>query len=78
MRGMDIKEFISKFGRDELAAVAKEAGTTLGYLSEQVANGHRKTSPTLAQKLSTASRGRLGLSDLRPDLWAPRKREARA
>lgn len=66
---MLIKDFIAKFGRDELAVVAKTAGTTLGYLSEQVANGHRRPSPELAFKLVTASKGRLRLSDLRPDLW---------
>ena len=34
-----------------------------------VANGHRKAGPELAKKLSAASGGVVGLSELRPDLW---------
>ena len=66
---MLIKDFIAMFGLDELDVVAKKAGTTLGYLCDQVANGHRKPSPELAKKLAAASKGRITLSDLRPDLW---------
>jgi len=66
---MLIKDFIARFGREELDAIAAKAGTTLGYLSEQVANGHRNPSPDLAKKLVAASGGRLTLAELRPDLW---------
>ena len=66
---MNIKQFISAFGRDDLALIAKRAGTTLIYLSDQIANGHRKPSPKLARKLTQASSGALTLSSLRPDIW---------
>ena len=66
---MNIKQFIAAFGRGDLAVIAGKTGTTLGYLSEQVANGHRKPSPELAKKLVEASSGRLTLFGLRPDLW---------
>lgn len=59
----------AKITRDELATVAQQAGTTLGYLADQVANGHRKPSPELAKKIAAASGGRVKLADLRPDLW---------
>ena len=66
---MQIKEFVNTFGPDELSTIARRAGTTLGYLRDQVANGHRKPSPELAMRLAEMSNGRLTLAELRPDLW---------
>lgn len=62
---------VLKFGisRNELAVIAKKAGTTLGYLADQIANGHRQPSAELAMKLYNASQQRLSLAALRPDLW---------
>lgn len=75
---MLIKDFISKFGREELEVIALAAGTTLIYLADQVANGHRKPSPELAKKLVAVSNGRLTLPDLRPDLWGKEPDEVNA
>ena len=70
---MDIRSFLSRYGRAELAAIAKRAGTTAGYVIDQIGNGHRRPSTKLALKLWEASNRRLTLQKLRPDLSAWRK-----
>ena len=69
MDGMDIKQFLEAFGAQELELVAKKAGTTLGYLRDQVANGHRNVSIDLAKRLAKESGERMTLPKLRPDIW---------
>ena len=52
----------------EKADYAAAAGTTAGYV-KQLTGGHAKPGPSLARKLAKASRGKVRLSDLRPDIW---------
>lgn len=56
--GMDALEFIEAVDEAEAARVAEAAGTKLVYL-KQIANGHRRPSVVLAEKLVTASDGRM-------------------
>lgn len=60
---MDTRTFINQFGAEEAERVAREAGTTLTYF-RQLANCHRRPSVKLAQKLVSASAGRLDLVSL--------------
>ncbi|MEE4107763.1 MAG: transcriptional regulator [Halieaceae bacterium] len=57
---MDLKEFIESCGRDEAKLVAEKAGTIWQYVY-QCAEGYRRPSVELAQKLVDASDGRLDL-----------------
>lgn len=77
MDGMDIKQFLEAFGAQELERVAKKAGTTLGYLRDQVANGHRNVSTDLAKRLAKESGQRMTLPRLRPDIWGQASSGAR-
>ena len=65
---MDAHRFIEKYGKEEATRVAESAGSKYVYLYH-IALGHRKPSPTLSRKLVEASKGRMKLSDLRPDIW---------
>jgi hypothetical protein len=81
-RTMDVKTYLKETDRALAEAVAARAGTTYDYLI-QLAGQHRKPSPDLARKLVKASRGKLTLGELRPDLWSdspgkPAKSEAAA
>lgn len=55
---MDAKTFLEVFGKAKAESVAKAAGTNYAYFS-QIAHGHRRPSPRLAQKLVNASKGKL-------------------
>ena len=55
---MDAKTFLAKFGTEEATRVALAAGTNYQYFS-QIAYGHRRPSVGLADRLVTASGGRL-------------------
>ena len=51
---MDALNFMKKFGIAEAERVSREAGTTFGYF-KQIAYGHRRPSPELAEKFEKAS-----------------------
>ena len=55
---MNANEFYVKFGREECARIAQEAGTTIEYF-EQLIYGQRRPSFDLAEKLCAASSGRM-------------------
>lgn len=65
-----LKEVLRSLPPAELARVAREAETKPEYLTEQVANGHRKASVRLAKRLVKALPDRLTLADVRPDIYA--------
>jgi DNA-binding transcriptional regulator YdaS (Cro superfamily) len=78
---MDVKQFIKTFSSDQkgqaqLAAFAKKAGTSVGYL-RQLAGGHRKASADMAILLEEKSNGLMRREDIRPDYWPPQKERAR-
>lgn len=60
---MNARQFLDQFGRAESETVATKAGTSFAYFY-QIANGHRRPSVELAERLVTASSSRLGFSDL--------------
>lgn len=60
---MDAQTFKTEFGIDECEAVAAAAGTNYAYF-HQIATGVRRPSVELAEKLVTASDGRLDLVGL--------------
>lgn len=60
---MNAKEFLEQFGREESERVAALAGTNYAYFS-QLAYGHRRPSVDLAERLVTASGGRLDFTKL--------------
>lgn len=62
-----IKEWLSSVAEDERSLVAESAGTSVAYLY-QLAGGHRKASLELADRLQTATKGKLTISGVRPDL----------
>ena len=55
---MDAKTYIQEQGRESAKEVAEAAGTTFEYFN-QIAYGHRRPSVKLAQKLVSASSGKL-------------------
>lgn len=62
-----LRKWLAKSPTDERERVAKKAGTSVGHL-RQLAGGHRKASPELAERLQEASAGDLTIAGLRPDL----------
>lgn len=64
-----LKEILNGMQREEIEAAAEAAGTTPEYLTEQLANGHRKAGIPLARRLVKALKGRAKLSDIRPDIY---------
>lgn len=62
-----LREWLSKTPTERRTQIAKAAGTTLGHLW-QLAGGHRKASPELAERLQDASMGEITIAGLRPDL----------
>lgn len=67
---MDAKEFLEAVGKNEAEEVAKRAGTNYAYYA-QIAYGHRRPSPELAERLVTESGNRLDFAAL----LRPRPRE---
>ena len=55
---MDAKTFHDTYGRERCEQVAKAAKSKLGYFL-QIAYGHRRPSPDLAQRLVKASGNKL-------------------
>jgi DNA-binding transcriptional regulator YdaS (Cro superfamily) len=66
---MDLKAYLDDLEPEQREAFAKRAGTSPAYLL-QLAGKHRAPSPKLAKALVAASRNRLSLEALRPDIWA--------
>lgn len=64
---MNLRQMHDKEGRGYFVLLAKKVGTVPAYLS-QCANGVRKPSPQMAQRLAAADR-RLKLPDLLPDVY---------
>jgi hypothetical protein len=60
---MDCKEFIESYGREAAERVALDAGTNYIYF-RQLAYGHSRPSPDLAERLVNASGGRLDFETL--------------
>ena len=67
-----LKDVLKDLPRAEVERVAAAAGTTMAYLTEQLANGHRKPSVALAKRLVKALGDRVSLADLRPDIYGDR------
>lgn len=66
-----LKELLRSLSAEELERVALACETTPDYLTEQVANGHRRASVGLAKRLVRELKDRgLTLSDVRPDVYA--------
>jgi len=78
---MDALNFMKKFGAEEAERVSHKAGTTFGYF-KQIAYGHRRPSPELADKLEIASGKRLEfralLSTRRKGAVALKRRKSRS
>lgn len=55
---MDAHTFLEKHGKEVAERVAKKAGTNWAYFS-QIAYGHRRPSPKLAQRLVDACEGEI-------------------
>lgn len=64
-----LRDWFAKTPMEERERVASSAQTTVGHL-RQLAGGHRKASPELAERLQEASSGKLTIGGLRPDLVA--------
>lgn len=62
-----LRKWLAKTPAPERERIAHEAQTTVGHL-RQLAGGHRKASPELAERLQEASTGNLTIAGLRPDL----------
>lgn len=69
---MNLHDFFSKYEKAHIAAIAEEAGTTLGYLRGCL-YGQRRMSADLALWLEHVTHGELTAHDLRPDLPWPAK-----
>lgn len=64
---MDMKTYLKQAAAAERETLAREAGTTVGYLY-LIGGGHRRASSKLSQALAAAE-PRLTLGELRPDIW---------
>lgn len=60
---MNAIDFMRNYGQAETERVAKAAGTTLAYF-RQIAYGHRRPSPDLAERLEIASEFRIDFRSL--------------
>ena len=70
LSAMNAKDFLKEYGTEKASAVAKKAGTSLGYI-QCIAYKNRRPSPELAMRLEKASKGIIKRADLRPDIWGP-------
>lgn len=62
-----LRDWLAKTPADRRDEIALKAGTTTGYLW-QLAGGHRKATPEIAERLQEASDGEITIAGLRPDL----------
>jgi hypothetical protein len=60
---MDARAFYQKHGRKRCVRVAEKSGTTIGYFM-QIACGHRRPSPELADEFVRHSGGEMDLMSL--------------
>lgn len=65
---MQFDKWFGAAANSERKRVAKEAGTTVGYLI-QLAGGHRQPSPGLSRLLEQATEGKVTKEEMRPDIW---------
>ena len=65
---MDMKTFLKKKSRQQREAIADEAGTTVAYLW-QIAGGHSKPGAILCRKIEAATKGKVKVAELRPDIF---------
>lgn len=70
---MDARTFLDTHGEERCRQVAEAAGSKLGYF-KQIAYGHRRPSPDLAERLVESSGGELDFISL---LTRKRSDEAR-
>lgn len=69
---MNLQAFFAMYPKTAIAAIAQQAGTSLGYL-EHITKGRRRMSADLAILLEHATGGELTARELRPDLPWPRQ-----
>ena len=62
-----LREWLANASPERRDEVARNAGTSPGYLW-QLAGGHRKPTPEIAERLQEASGGEITIAGLRPDL----------
>lgn len=62
-----LRGWLAATSAEERERVAREAKTSVAHLW-QLAGGHRKASPSLAERLQDASGGQITIAGLRPDL----------
>lgn len=62
-----LRGWLAATSAEERERVAREARTSVAHLW-QLAGGHRKASPSLAERLQDASGGQITIAGLRPDL----------
>lgn len=67
---MDLHSYVKSLKtRSAKEAYAQTAGTTYHYLHQLICGG-RRPSTALCKELSDASKGKVKLKELRPDVWA--------
>jgi DNA-binding transcriptional regulator YdaS (Cro superfamily) len=74
---MNLQEFLQNMPASDRDAFALTIKTTPGYL-QLLRLGHKQVGPAMARRIFTATGGQVRLSELRPDIWPPRQRAARA
>ncbi|WP_314408877.1 hypothetical protein [Pseudomonas kuykendallii] len=62
-----LREWLANASPERRDEVARKAGTSAGYLW-QLAGGHRKPTPEIAERLQESSGGEITIAGLRPDL----------
>lgn len=69
---MNMRQYIDKHKHDRqiVRKLAETVGVQRIYLT-QIASGHSRASPGLAQKIHQATGGEVHISDLRPDIYPP-------
>lgn len=73
---MNLQKFLQNLPAPDRDAFAKKIETTPGYL-QLLRLGHKRVGPAMARRIFTATGGQVRLSELRPDIWAPRRRAVR-
>ncbi|MDG9843783.1 MULTISPECIES: hypothetical protein [unclassified Stenotrophomonas] len=63
-----LRTYLKTLSPLDQADFARRAGTTLGYLRKALSKGQR-FGGALVRQLHVQSGGRVGLTDLRPDIW---------
>lgn len=75
---MNLSDYLKTLTPDQVASFADKAGTSVGYLTTQLAYGYRRIGPQLALALEAASEGALKADELCPDFpWSAAANPAR-